>query len=116
MRKLKDFKWLPVLMGITILAIVGFQVYWINKSYEREERTLDMRSNMMFRETMRNLQTTKLKLDKLSLTPDSSGRTNAAYRELGKKPKTRMLPKEKMISMIDVIMQKTDDTTRPKVM
>ena len=29
---MKKMKWLPVLMGITILAIAGFQVYWINRS------------------------------------------------------------------------------------
>ncbi len=105
-------------MGITILAIVGFQIYWINKSYEREERTLDIRTNTLFRETIRTLQTAKLKLDKLSLVPDSSGRPNVViHRELSGRPRTRLLPNEKMASMMDVIMQKTNDTGgRPRVL
>jgi len=105
-------------MGITILAIVGFQVYWISKSYEREERTLDMRSNFMFRETIRNLQTAKLKLDKLYVSPDSTGKTNVIVRrELGEKTGGRRLfQREKMASMMDVVMQKTNDSTRPRVL
>ena len=116
MRKIQNIKWLPVLMGITILAIVGFQVYWINKSIEREERTLDMRTNMMFRETIRNLQTAKLKLDKLSVS-DSSGKPNVfVRRELVGNPEYRRLPREKMVSMMDVIMQKTNDSSQPRVL
>ena len=103
-------------MGITILAIVGFQVYWINKSIEREERTLEMRTNVMFRETIRNLQTAKLKLDKLSVS-DSAGKANVFIsREIDGKPEFIRLPKEKMASMMDVIMQKTNDSSQPRVL
>jgi two-component system phosphate regulon sensor histidine kinase PhoR len=116
MHKIQNIKWLPVLMAITILAIVGFQVYWINKSYEREERTLDMRTNVMFRETIRNLQTAKLKLDKLSVS-DSADKANVfVRRELEDKPGYHRLPKEKMVSMLDVIMQKTNDSSQPRVL
>lgn len=102
-------------MGITILAIAGFQVYWINKSYEREQRTLDMRTNMMFRETIRNLQSAKLKLDKLSYSPDSNSSRLLIQRELDPRTGAPQLQKEKMISMMDVIMQRTNDSTRPRV-
>jgi two-component system phosphate regulon sensor histidine kinase PhoR len=115
MRKFQHTKWLPVLMGITILAIAGFQVYWINKSYEREQRTLDMRTNMMFRETIRNLQSAKLKLDKLSYSPDSNSSRLLIQRELDPRTGAPQLQKEKMISMMDVIMQRTNDSTRPRV-
>lgn len=99
-------------MALTILVIGGFQVYWINKSYEREERTLEMRTNMMFRETLRNVQTAKLKLDKLAT--DSTGNTKILIqRELTGKP-IRVAANEKMVSMMDVIMQKTNDTSRRK--
>ena len=111
---------MPILMAATIIAIAGFQVYWISKSYEREERTLDMRTNMMFRETMRNLQTAKLKLDKLTTTPDSliNRRDTKVFveRKLDNKPRVQLLPREKMVSMLDVIMQKTGDSSRPRVM
>jgi len=64
MRNLKTIKLLPVLMLLSILAIAAFQYYWLQKAYEREERTLDMRTNFMFRETVRAVQTSKLKLDR----------------------------------------------------
>lgn len=100
-------------MALTILAIAGFQVYWINKSYEREERTMEMRTNVQFRETIRGLQTAKLKLDKLA--PDSLGGAQLfIQRELGEHH-YRVLPKEKMVSMMDVIMQKTTGAGKAKV-
>ena len=56
---------MPLLMIGTILGIAGFQVYWLKKAYEREERTLDIRTNMAFRETIYSLQATKLKMDRM---------------------------------------------------
>ena len=101
-------------MVITILAISGFQIYWISKGVEREERTLDMRTNMMFRETIRQLQTAKLKLDRLG--PDSALTTNVyIQRTHGDKPRMRVLQKEKMVGMMDVIMQRTNDSSRPRI-
>lgn len=110
---MQNKRWLPALMAITILAIAGFQGYWISKSYEREERNLDMRSNMLFRETVRGLQTTKLKLDKLN--PDSANNKIFVSRELGPKPQVKILPREKMIGMMDVVLQKAGDSAHPKV-
>jgi two-component system phosphate regulon sensor histidine kinase PhoR len=56
---------MPVLMTLSILAIAAFQIYWLKKAYEREERTLEIRTNMAFRETVYSLQSNKMKLDKL---------------------------------------------------
>ena len=70
---LKHIKWMPVLMTVSILAIAAFQIYWLKKAYEREERTLEIRSNMAFRETVYTLQSSKLKLDKLMM--DTAGVT-----------------------------------------
>ena len=110
---------MPLLMVLTIVAIAGFQVYWINKSYEREERTLEMRTNILFRETIRSLQTAKLKLDKLAVGSDSSSTKETTVfirRELDSGHRLRSVPKEKMVSMMDMIMQKTNDSTRPRLM
>ena len=119
---MKNIKLMPILMAVTIIAIAGFQVYWISKSYEREERTLDMRTNMMFRETMRNLQTAKLKLDKIekvSVGPDSGTRLKDSRvfikTELKGSPRIQLLPRDKMASMMDVVMQKAGDSSRPRV-
>ncbi|MDQ6608554.1 MAG: HAMP domain-containing histidine kinase [Bacteroidota bacterium] len=115
MRTIQNIKWMPLLMVLTVLAIASFQVYWINKSYEREQRTLEMRTNMQFRETIRNLQTAKLKLDKLS--PDSVGSAQLfIQREMRERHGPKRLPKEKMVSMMDVILQKTNDSSKPRVL
>jgi len=66
---LKHIKWMPVLMTLTILGIIAFQLYWLKQAYQREERTLEIRTNMAFRETIHSLQATKLELDKID--PDS---------------------------------------------
>jgi two-component system phosphate regulon sensor histidine kinase PhoR len=111
---MKDIKWMPLLMALTILAIAGFQVYWINKTYNREERTLDMRTNTQFRETVRNLQTSKLKLDKLS--SDSVNSTQfIIQRESGDNSTVKLLPREKMAGMMDVILRRTADSGKPRV-
>ena len=103
---------MPALMAFTILAIAGFQVYWINKSYDREERTLEMRTNVQFRETIREVQTTKFKLDKF-LSDSMGGTKIIIHKELGDPRLLKNLPREKMAGMMDVIMQKTIAPDRP---
>ncbi len=53
------------LMIIAILAITGFQVYWLKNNYDREKQNLDFRTNAAFRQTILRLQATKLKLEKI---------------------------------------------------
>lgn len=60
---------MPMLMGLTILGIAAFQMYWLNKAYEREKRTMDIRSNMAFRESVYSLQAAKMNLDKVTIEP-----------------------------------------------
>ena len=106
---------MPVLMVLTILAIAGFQVYWLTKAYEREERTLEMRTNFLFRETVRSVQASKLKLD--SLSNDSTGVAEMVLnQEMRRGPRIKILPKEKMIGMVDVLMERTHDTTHPEML
>lgn len=105
----KNIRWLPLLMAFTILAITSFQGYWLVKTYQREERTLEMRTNMLFRETLRSIQASKLKLDSLN----SGARTNAVvfHSELDRPQKNEISRREKMIGLMDVIVQRTRDTT-----
>ncbi|MBB1283252.1 GHKL domain-containing protein [Flavisolibacter sp. BT320] len=102
-------------MAITILTIAGFQIYWLNKAYEREQRTLEMRTNILFRETVRSLQAAKLKLD--SLSADSAGLPSrrVIYRELPDRPTVQVVQQEKMVGMMDVLMQRTRDTSVPSL-
>ena len=94
-------------MGITV-----FQVYWLNNTYEREKRTLEIRSNMIFRETVYKLQASKLKLD--SLVFDTATDKRFANDELTDKRTIRFLPRQKMIGLMNVLKEKAKDSADEK--
>ena len=50
-------------MCITILVITGFQAYWLKNNYEREFKTLEIKTNMAFHRTIYQLQASKLRID-----------------------------------------------------
>ncbi len=52
-----------VSMLLAILAVTGFQCYWLVKSYKEEDQNLRLRTNILFRETVYHLQSEKLRLD-----------------------------------------------------
>ena len=92
-------------MAFTIIAITAFQYYWLQKAYEREERGLERQTNMLFAETVGSLQAQKLKLDK---AVDTTSTRVVLHSE-----KTRMRPvDQKMVKMINVMMQKAKDSGR----
>jgi two-component system, OmpR family, phosphate regulon sensor histidine kinase PhoR len=108
MRSLKNIKWLPILMGLTILAIAAFQFYWLNKAYEREERTLEMRTNILFRETVRSVQASKLKLDRFVDT----AKTPSIFLQRNKSGHVKIVtPDSKLEGMIDVVMNRMNDSS-----
>ena len=109
MGKLRSFRWLPVVMAITIIGITVFQVYWLYNTYEREKRTLDIRSNMMFRETVYKLQASKLRID--SLVFDSVTDKRFTKEELSGKQTIRFLPRQKMIGLMNVLKEKAKDSS-----
>src|SRR4051794_6389679 len=109
MRRLKNIKWLPILMALTILAIAAFQFYWLQKAYEREQRTLEIRTNIMFRETVRSLQASKLKLDGILADSSKPGRI-IAHKEFSHGPLRYKMPRQKMIGTFDALMQKAKDS------
>lgn len=71
---MQKLRWLAILMGITILGITGFQGYWLHDNYEREQQNLEIKTNVDFRQTILQLQASKLKLDKVTYQFDSTGR------------------------------------------
>jgi two-component system, OmpR family, phosphate regulon sensor histidine kinase PhoR len=101
---------MPVLMGLTILGIAGFQMYWLKKAYEREKRTLDIRTSMAFRESVYSLQGNKLNLDKV-LVDSGTGRII----EMGA-VKTRRTPasSQKIVRMFNELNRKAFDSSRRK--
>lgn len=96
-------------MGITILIIGGFQIYWLQKTYEREDRTLEMRTNMLFHETILSLQASKLKLDRLVV--DSMPLTITMKDRMPNKAlKVQMLPRQKMLTLANTLNEKLKDS------
>jgi len=59
---MKKLRWLTALMGITLLVITGFQVYWLKNNYDREKKTLEIKAQVGFQEAVRRLQVLKFKL------------------------------------------------------
>jgi two-component system phosphate regulon sensor histidine kinase PhoR len=104
-------RWLSLLMAITILGITGFQAYWLKENYDREKNSLDIRTQFHFRETMLALQVAKLNLPGLS---DSTGEgtVKMIVQGDGKPMSVRFRPKKEMVSTINVIRQKVQDSVR----
>ncbi len=91
MRQLKNIKWLPVSMAITILGIAIFQLYWLKNTYEREKRTLEMRSNFTFRDVVFSIQASKIDFNKW--TGDSlASKTLLGFDNNPSKRSTEMIP------------------------
>src|SRR5574337_1527745 len=106
MRNPKTIKLLPVLMALSIIAIAAFQYYWLQKAYDREERTLEMRTNFMFRESVRSVQASKLKLDRFIDTSQSS----PVIVQQNKAGRVRIItPHQKVESILDVVVNKMND-------
>jgi two-component system, OmpR family, phosphate regulon sensor histidine kinase PhoR len=104
---LRNMKILPVLMVLTMMAIAAFQTYWLTKAYERESRTLDMRTNIAFRETVFELQGAKLKLDRLSA---DTGKKIIVFTEGQKPVRVKSSSDPKVVNMLDVLVRKVKDT------
>lgn len=107
MQQLKNIKWLPIVMTITMIGITIFQIYWLKDTYQREKRSLEIRSNMNFRETVYKLQASKLKLDRLIF--DSLSGDNSMPRP-DKDMRVQLLPRHKMIGLMNVLREKAKDS------
>lgn len=59
----RKFRTSVILMIAAIIMIAAFQVYWLNIKVAEEKRTLRFRTNVIFRESVFDLQSSKLKLD-----------------------------------------------------
>jgi two-component system, OmpR family, phosphate regulon sensor histidine kinase PhoR len=104
------FRWLALLMGIAILGITGFQLYWLLQNYQRERSTLILKASFIFRTTIEDLQAKDLKL---WVPRDSIGLHNSARVIVagdGKNIKVTRAIEENVISQINVIRDKMRDT------
>jgi len=109
-------RWLAVLMGITILGITGFQLYWLKENYNREEKSLFIKSEITFRQAIQQLQVAKLKLGEVP--GDSSGKGEVkifmADGAGGGNINVHFNPKTKIISTVNVIGEKLKDSLKKK--
>src|SRR6185503_21311394 len=109
---MKKLRWLAILMGITILGITGFQGYWLNDNYKREKQNLELKTNSLFHQSILQLQSSKLNLEKLSLQFDSLSepvRANLVVKPKGKRRNTdsmRIVRKGMPITMMNLLQEK----------
>ena len=110
------FRWLAVLMGITILGITGFQLYWLKENYNREAKALSIKSEITFRQSIQQLQVAKLKLE--GIPGDSTGKGQVkiimADRAGGGKINVQFSPKTEIMSTVNVIGEKLKDSLKKK--
>jgi len=101
----------PILMFITILVVTGFQVYWLKNNYDREKRSLLIKTNVKFQETVRHLQALKLKLK--DAFPESSHKMKRVFIEDDHKQsgdKKKSLPRRQIITLVNAMRDKVRDT------
>ncbi|WP_276504188.1 sensor histidine kinase [Terrimonas pollutisoli] len=75
-------RWLAILMGAVILVITGFQVYWLRDNYKREQKSVEIRVQSLFRETVRDMQDSVLQNKLRDVLKDSSVKTRFRKRSL----------------------------------
>ena len=101
----------PILMLLSILGIAAFQVYWLKQNYVREEKTLAIKTEMLFRETVMKLQVSKLKLDEVLIDSTGKGEMKIFIGD-DKMGAVRFRPREEVVSTINVIRDKLADSLR----
>ena len=94
-----------VLMLVSMVLLAAFQGWWLYKSYREEKETMEIRTSILFRETLYGLQAAKLKLDtnfRLSRLPNSTdavGVVNVLRSKALDTLRKQMPPGNVMISM-----------------
>ena len=101
----------PVLMLISILGIAVFQLYWLKQSYSREEKTLAIKSEVTFRQTIQQLRVAKLKLDGLPGDSIHGGKVKVFINEGNdEQVHVRFKPGNEIVSTINIIRDKLKDS------
>lgn len=109
-------RWLALLMGVAILGISGFQVYWLMQNYSREKKTLAIKTEAAFQRTITHLQVYKLKLDNVKWTKkdsmDSNGNVKIMIRENAPGMKLHMTARNELVSTINVLRSRLKDSLK----
>jgi two-component system, OmpR family, phosphate regulon sensor histidine kinase PhoR len=102
----------PIL--ITLLIVVSFQGYWLYDNYTREKKTLAIKTNMAFRESVFELQAFKLKLDKINGDTGTTPATVRVFVNDDDINKQENRPDIDNIEMINVLSDRGRDTVNKK--
>lgn len=101
------------LMYATILVITGFQVYWLKNTYDREKRSMQIRANVAFQETVRHLQAAKLKLkEPPGFDSLHKGKMKIFVDRDLRRPgmDVRVMPKQEIVTMVNAMRDKLKDS------
>jgi two-component system, OmpR family, phosphate regulon sensor histidine kinase PhoR len=114
-RRIRHYEPFLFLMVITIVVITGFQAYWLKNNYDREKRSMHIRANMAFQETVRHLQAAKLKLKDPSFMDSlHKGKTrvfiDGDIRESDRKVK--VMPRQEIVTMVNAMRDKIRDSLK----
>ena len=95
----------PILMVITILVIIGFQVYWLKDNYDREKRTMEIKTGVAFQEAIRKLQMAKFKLPEHFIKDSTDkGKQNFLINEdYSQSEKNSSRPRSQIITMVNTL-------------
>jgi two-component system, OmpR family, phosphate regulon sensor histidine kinase PhoR len=94
-----------VLMLVSMVLLAAFQGWWLYKSYREEKETMEIRTSILFRETLYGLQAAKLKLDtnfhfsRMPSRTDAVGVVNVLRAKALDTLRRQMPPGKVMISM-----------------
>ena len=107
-------RWLAILMIVAIIGITGFQLYWLRQTYEREKKSLNIKTEMAFREAVLRLQMAKLKLDGINWEGKSGKPTVRVFmaNDGEEHLKVKVAPRQEIVSTINVIKDKLKDSLK----
>jgi two-component system phosphate regulon sensor histidine kinase PhoR len=103
------------LMVISIVGITAFLLYWLKQTYDREEKSLKIKTEMAFRETILQLQVAKLKLDGTIWNGKDSSKGKmkiVMHEKSGEQVSIRIEPKQEIVSTINVIRGKLQESLK----
>ncbi|MEO8416109.1 MAG: HAMP domain-containing sensor histidine kinase [Ginsengibacter sp.] len=105
---------LLISMFATILVIIGFQAYWLKDNYDRENRTMQIKTNVTFQATVQELQEAKLKLPGFEGDTKLQGKSRILVDEEINEPgmKTGTQPRRQVITMVNALRNKLTDTLK----
>src|SRR5438045_9486952 len=116
-RRKRHYEPFLFLMFVTILALAGFQVYWLKNNYDREKRSLQIKANVAFQETVRHLQAAKLKLRE---PPGFDSLHKGKMRVIvdgdvqGSDMNVKVMPKQEVVTMVNAMRDKLRDSLKER--